>query len=197
MKKNIAIFIIMASAMITGCAKNDKTMGKDFLGLALERYSVRSFSDKKVEQKELDMILRAGQVAPTAVNNQPQKIYVIQSEEALAKINAVSPCIYGAPQVFLVCYDSNISWKKPGDEWPSGVMDASIVLTHMMLQAAELGIGTCWVCMFDIEKTKEAFNLPDNIEPVALMPFGYATEDAKPSPSHSEYRPIEETVNYL
>ena len=58
-------------------------MGTDFITLASSRFSVRRFSDKKVKQEKIDSILHAGQLAPTACNNQPQKIYVLQSEEAL------------------------------------------------------------------------------------------------------------------
>lgn len=192
-----ALLTVLLATAFTNVKAQDN-MDKSFINLATERYSVRSFTDQKVEQDKLDLILRAGQVAPTAVNKQPQKIYVLRSEEAIRKIKSVSPCIYGAPQVFLVCYDENICWKNNGnDGHSSGEMDATIVLTHMMLQAAELGIGTCWVCYFDMKKTAELFDLPDHIKPMALMPFGYPAKNSKPAAMHSKRRPIDETVSIL
>lgn len=171
-------------------------MTKDFLELAHERYSVRSFSDEKVPQDIIDKIIKAGMVAPTAVNSQPQMIYVIQSPEAMAILNEQSRCIYGAPQAFLVCYNEENACKR-GEYGTYGEIDATIVLTHMTLEAANLGIGTCIVGMFDQKEIAKALNLPSYIKPVLLLPFGYPAEDAAPSPRHTEYRPLEETVQYL
>lgn len=117
---------------------------KDFLELCKERYSVRSFTDKKVEPEKLEKILEAGRVASTAVNFQPQVIYVLQSPDAIAKISGVTPYMFGAPQALLVCYDEDICWKShkhEEDGHSAGEMDATIVLTQMMLQAWELCIG--------------------------------------------------------
>lgn len=172
----------------------------DFLSLAKSRYSTRSFTDRRVEPEKLEKILKAGQAAPTAVNFQPQVIYVVQSPEAIAKLNKVTSYMFGAPQALLVCYDENICWKNQKHEekgHPSGEMDASIVLTHMMLQAEELGIGSCWVCSFDFGTTRKLFNLPENIRIAALMPIGYAAPDGLPSERHGKRRPLEETVHYL
>lgn len=118
----------------------------DFLELARARWSVRSFSSRQVEPDKLDLILKAGQIAPTAVNYQPQKIYVLQSLEALGKIRAITRSAYNAPTVLLVCYDTRLSWKSPFVEgYDCGEMDASIVCTHMMLEAWDIGIGSCWL----------------------------------------------------
>lgn len=192
--------LTLAAALLFSACTNQTstTMQNTFLDLAVKRYSVRSFTDQKVPKEDIDKIIEAGRVAPTAVNNQPQKIYLLQSEEAIRKINTVSPCIYGAPQVFLVCYDEDLSWVNQNNgNQPSGVIDASIVLTHMMLQCAELGLGSCWVGMFDMVMCKTLFDLPDNIHPIALLPFGYPSEDSKPSKMHTSYRPLEETVKVL
>ena len=107
-----------------------------FLELAKERYSVRSYANQPVEQEKIDLILEAAKLAPTAVNYQPQKIYVLKSEAAMAKINRLCRCIYGAPLVFLICSDERKTWKSQ-TEWgySSGEMDCSIVCTHMMLEA--------------------------------------------------------------
>lgn len=171
----------------------------DFLELARERWSVRSFSSRQVEPEKLDLILKAGQLAPTAVNYQPQKIYVLQSSEALSKIRAITKSTYNAPTVLLVCYDSRLSWKSPFVEgYDCGEMDASIVCTHMMLEAWDIGIGSCWVLLFDPALVIKAFNLPPYIVPVCLLPIGYPATNAKPyAPWHDVFRPLSDTVKFL
>lgn len=168
----------------------------DFLKLAEERYSVRSFSDKAVEQEKIDAILRAGQVAPTACNLQPQKILVIQSSEALEKIRKCTMCHFNAPLAILTCYDRELCWKRDYDGKTSGDIDASIVTTHMMLAAAELGIGSTWVMYFIPEAVREEFDLPENYEPVSLLAMGYPSESAKPYPGHTEKKALHDTVSY-
>lgn len=194
-------FIAAVLAIIAGCCnqtlKEENTaMEKDFLTLATERYSVRKFAATPVEQDKIDKIINAGKVAPTAVNSQPQMVYVVKSEEMMTRLNTVSPCIYGAPQCFVFCYNDNTVCKR-GENGNYGEIDVTIVLTHMMLQAAELGVGTCIVGYFEAERLVSELGIPENVHPVLLMPFGYAAEDAAPSPRHTEYRPLEETVKYL
>lgn len=79
----------------------------DFLELAETRFSVRAFSDRKVEKEVIEKILRAGQVAPTACNFQPQRIFVIESEEALAKFRKCTRSHFNAPLAILVCFDKD------------------------------------------------------------------------------------------
>lgn len=170
-----------------------------FIELAKARYSIRKFSDKPVEPEKLEQILEAGRIAPTAKNLHPEKVYVLQTEEALNKLKELSRCIYGAPMALMICYDENLAWhnsRRPG--YDSGEMDASIVTTHMMLQAWELGIGSCWVGMFDDKELSEAFNLPENIKPAILLPMGYPADDCGPNEAmHCVSRPKEETIVYL
>lgn len=167
--------------------------------LARARWSVRSFSSRQVEPEKLQLILKAGQIAPTAVNYQPQKIYVLQSPEALGKIRAITRSTYNAPTVLLVCYDTRLSWKSPFVEgYDCGEMDASIVCTHMMLEAWDIGIGSCWVLLFNPALVKKAFNLPPYIVPVCLLPIGYPAPNAKPyKPWHDVFRPLADTVEYV
>lgn len=197
----MAAAVLLLSGSCTGkagsaCADQDKQMGTDFLELAAARYSVRHFDSKPVEQEVVDKIIEAGKLAPTAVNSQPQMVYVLRSDSAMALANKLSPCIYGAPQVFLICYDDNRVCSR-GENDNYGNIDCTIVLTHMMLEAYNLGIGTCLVGMFNPEEARELLNLPDNMHPVLLMPFGYPAEDAAPSERHSQYRDLEEMVEYL
>ena len=168
----------------------------DFLQLAQERFSVRSFASKPVEQEKIDAILRAGQVAPTACNLQPQKILVIQSDEALARYRKCTVCHFNAPLAILICYDKELCWKREYDGKTSGDIDASIVTTHMMLEAANLGIGSTWIMHFIPEAVREEFQLPKNYEPVSLLAMGYPAEDAKPFPGHTSIKPLNDTVSF-
>ncbi len=170
----------------------------DFSELIKTRYSVRSFSDRKIEGDKLEKIIEAAKVAPTAKNMQPQKIYVLQSEEALKKINSVCRCIFGAPTVLLITSDTEEEWKNPfTNDYHTGDIDCSIACTHMMLQAWELGIGSCWVGFFDPELVKKTFALPAKQKLVAILPLGYPSADSKPIAMHSTFRPMSEMVKCL
>ena len=169
-----------------------------FQELAHARYSVRSFQDAPIREEELNLILEAGRVAPTACNNQPQKIFVAKSEESRKKLASVCRCTFDAPVILVVCYDRSRDWKnklQPGYE--SGETDAAIVCTHMMLQAFELGIGSCWVGYFNADDVSKALALPENLTASALLPIGYPAENAKPAPMHTQYRDLSLTVTEI
>lgn len=166
----------------------------DFMILAEERFSVRSFTDEPVLDDVVSRILHSGHVAPTACNLQPQRIYVLQSEEALAKLKRCTPCHFNAPLAMLICVNMDECWERPFDGQPSGLIDASIVATHMMLQATAEGLGSTWVMHFDPDTAAQEFNIPENVFPMALLVMGYATEDAIPAPGHLRSRPMQETV---
>ena len=165
--------------------------------LAKDRYSVRKFSDKAVEDDKLNKILEIGRIAPTAHNNQPQRIYVLKSEDAIKKIRDITRCAFNAPVVLLICADTKEGWINPYNGRNAAEMDVSIVTTQMMLQVTELGLGATWVCWFDTEKTKEVFSLPEGIEPYCLLPLGYPAENSVPSISHDSRKGIDETVVML
>lgn len=169
----------------------------DLMELFIERHSVRKFSDKKVEKEKIRAILEAGRVAPTAVNFQPQRIYVLESEDSLLKLKDCTKFHFDAPVAFLVCYDNTVSWKRSYDNKDMGEVDASIVATQMMLEITNLGLGTTWVGHFDPCAVIEKFNLPDNIKPVAIFPIGYPAEDSAPNPRHYERLDLSETVKFI
>lgn len=171
----------------------------DFTELARSRFSVRKFSDREIGQAELDLILEAGNIAPTGCNYQPQRIYVIRSEEYIAKLNELSRCIFGARTVLLFTYDSTEDWKNPLEKGVHcGVQDVSIVATHVMLKAWELGIGTCWVNYFSPTRLEKELGLPENERSVLLMPIGYPADDAVPlEKMHSVCKPLGDTVRYI
>ncbi len=166
----------------------------DFLQLAADRYSVRSFSDHPIEPEKMEKILKAGQLAPTAVNFQPQKIYILKSKNAIKKIRSLTRFAYDAPVVLLLCADISRVWKSPVEQgYDTGEMDVSIVCTYMMLEAWELGIGSVWVRGFDTRQVAKAFDLPENIKPICLLPIGYPSETSVPYTKwHNTFRPLNE-----
>lgn len=169
----------------------------EFLKLAQDRFSVRDFSSREVEKEKIMTILEAAKAAPTAVNYQPQKLYVVRTPEAVARLTAIRP-LFGAPMAVIVCYDDNISWKNRRDgNHDIGEVDASIVTTHMMLQAWELGIGSCWMGAFSPEDVSKEFGIPANEHPVAILALGYAAPGCMPSERHTISREMSEMVKYL
>ena len=169
----------------------------EFKEVIKSRYSCKKFSERQVEADKLESILNSGRLAPTAKNLQEQHIYVIQSPEALAKIDTVTPCRYGAPTVLVVAFDSKNVFTYPGGKRDSGVEDATIVATHMIPAAADEGIDSCWINFLDPEKLAEALGLPENEEVLMVMDLGYAAEGAGPLPNHSNRKPLDETVTYM
>lgn len=168
----------------------------DFEKLIADRYSVRRFENKHLTNEDIDKILNAGHLAPTGCNFQPQRILVLNTDEAIEKLKPCTKCHFDAPCAMLICYNSDETWKRPYDGALSAPVDASIVTTHMMLEAHNIGVGNCWVMHFDPFKIREAFNIPQNIEPVALLVMGYPHKDSAPIDKHSSFRPIDEIVVY-
>ena len=166
----------------------------DFENVIRERKATRKFSDKPVEQEKLEKILEAGRVAPTAKNIQPIKIYVVKSEDGLQKMDKATKCRYGAPIVLLVCGDKEKSYVKDGS--PIYQMDASIVATHMMLEATNVGLDNIWIELFDGEILRNEFDIPDNLIPVCLVPIGYKSKLCPPSPFHKIRKDIDKIVEY-
>ncbi|CAK7006401.1 MAG: Albonoursin synthase [Desulfovibrio sp.] len=168
----------------------------EYAQLIKERYSVRKLSDRPVEEEKIAAILEAARVAPTAVNKQPQRLLVIRNAEGMEKLKACTPYTFGAPMAIAVCCNHDEAWVRPFDQYNSAVIDASVVATQVMLAIHDLGLGSTWVGHFDPAAFRKAFNLPGNIEPVAVFPIGYLAPDAKPAHLHEKRRPLEETVVY-
>ena len=109
----------------------------------------------------------------------------------------MTPCRYGAPTVLVVAFDKNNVFTYPGGKRDSGVEDATIVATHMILAAADEGVDSCWVNFFDPEKLEAALGLPENEEILMVMDLGYAAEGAGPLANHNSRKALSETVSYL
>ena len=169
----------------------------EFKEVIQKRYSCKKYSDRPLEEEKLTAILEAGRLAPTAKNLQEAHVYILQSEETLAKVDSLTPCRYGAPTVLVIAFDKNNVYTYPGGKRTSGAEDATIVATHMILAAADEGVDSCWVNNVDPEKLAEALGLPENEEILMLMDLGYAAEGAGPLPNHGKRKPLEETVTRL
>lgn len=149
----------------------------DFSDLVLKRYSVRQYSDAPVEKKKLDLILKAFQFAPTACNKQPFKLFVYKTKGREKDFFQIydDEWFSSAPLVLLVCVDESRAWSRM-DNKNYAFVDAAIAFDHLILQATELGLGTCWVAAFDPQKAKELLRLPNNLEPVVFSPLGYPAD---------------------
>ena len=169
----------------------------EFLNVIKDRYSCKKFDGRQVVKEQLDAILEAGRLATTAKNLQEQKIYVIQTKQGLAKIDQITPCRYGAGTVLVVAFDKNHVFTYPGEKRDSGIEDATIAATHLMLAAQANGVDSCWINFFDPEVMAKELGLPENEEVLMMLDLGYAVEGTKPLAPHSQRKELSETVVYL
>lgn len=189
----------------------------DFIDISKKRVTVRKFDPRPVEEEKLKKILEAGRWAPTAVNGQPQRVLVLDTPEDLDKVRTFctfgydqkyvdlsSECddkahgkinlYYGAPLVLFVSYDEAACWTHPQSGKTSGATDATIVATHMMLEAASLDLGTVWISYFDEDKAKALLQLPQTWQTVCMLYIGYPAKDFVPNTKLGCHRkPLSET----
>jgi nitroreductase len=153
----------------------------DFSQLIRKRYSVRKFQEQPVEEEKLLKVLEAARLSPSAVNFQPFHLLVFRKKEMLEQMVQIyqRDWIKTAPVILLACADHSQSWKRSVDGKDSADIDVAIAVDHITLQAAELGLGTCWVCNFDAEKCAEILDLPSYIEPLVMLPLGYPADSAR------------------
>ena len=192
----------------------------DFMDISKKRVTVRKFAQVPVEDEKIQKILEAGRWSPTAVNGQPQRILVLNTPESLAKVRdfcsfgydkkyveLAEECedkshgklnfYYGALLVLFVAYDKDACWTHPQSGKSSGETDATIVATHMMLEAASLDLGSVWISYFDEEKARSLLKLPENWQPVCMLYIGYPAEDFVPNTKLGCHRkPLNETCFY-
>jgi nitroreductase len=166
----------------------------DFLVLAKQRCTIRSFTCKPIEKDKLEYILEAGRVAPTACNKQPQRIIVVQKPTNIMKVRKAY-ATFGSECVLIICRDEREALVREFDNKCSGDLDIGIVTDHMMLAAREKGIGSVMVGLFDPRIIRNEFDIPEYIQPTALLILGYPENGFLDVGRHStERRPIDETV---
>ncbi len=167
------------------------------MDLAEKRYSCRKFSNKPVPQELVDQMIAAAAVAPTAVNTQPFKLWVMASDEAKETIRQVTDYSFGANNFIVVGARKEGAWTRSFDHHCFAEIDAAIVATHMMLQIYDLGLATTWVGYFNAAELKKRYPQMKDYELIALFPFGYAAEDAVPAPAHTKRKTSEELAEIL
>lgn len=169
----------------------------EFSEVIKNRYSCKKYNGVVPSDEQLNAILAAGRLAPTAKNLQEQHIYVAKSPEALAKIDKVTPCRYGAGLVLIVAFNKNNVFTYPGGKRNSGVEDATIVATHMILAAANVGVDSCWVNNFDVDALAAELGLPEDEDILMLMDLGFKAEGFAPMPNHERRKDLSETVTEI
>ena len=165
-----------------------------FQELAKKRYSVRAYKPDDVPQDVIDNILEAARMAPTAVNSQSFKLFVIKTAGFRDELKKVyhREWFSQAPYVIGICGIPEENWvRKDGKNYVD--VDSAIVMDHVILAATDLGLGTCWIGAFDPVAAKKFLDLPSGMEPIAFTPIGYPADN----PGIKRRKPVDELVRYI
>ena len=166
----------------------------EFKELIQLRYSTRAYKPDPVSDELLRQVLDAAWPAPTAANRQPFQIIVIHTEGRQEELRR----IYGRewfvqpPLILAICLQTSEAWTRKHDGKCYGDVDAAIVFDHMILAAANLGLGTCWIAAFDPKAAREVLNLPEGVEPIVFTPLGYAADQ----PAAKKRKNIDDCIRY-
>jgi len=166
----------------------------EYTELIAARYSVRAYRSDPVEDEKLHAVLEAARLAPTAANRQPFQLVVMRTagrEEEIGKIYRRAWFVQ-APLVIAVCAISSQAWVRESDRFNARLIDAAIVTDHLILEATNQGLGTCWIAAFNVEAARSVLQLPAEIEPVIFTPLGYPADQ----PGPKTRKPLEELVRY-
>lgn len=167
----------------------------DFSQLIRQRFSAREYLSRPVEEDKLHQVLEAARLAPTAANRQPFQLIILSTENRRDELRRIydRDWFVEAPIVICACGVPTEGWKRhkyDGKDYTA--VDVAIVVDHITLQAADLGLGTCWVAAFDPGAAREILGIPPEVVPVAFTPLGYPVQ----SPQDKERKPLEELVRY-
>ncbi len=170
---------------------------KDFKDLVMARRSVRAYSAQAVEEEKLQYILDCVQWAPSACNKQPWHFIIVRSDEAKSKLRACYPRDWfaTAPLYILALADHATAWTRQADGKQHTDLDLGIAIEHLVLAATEQGLSSCWVCAFDADLCRKSFELPDTMEPVAIIPIGYAGTNEELR--HRTRKPLADIISEL
>lgn len=171
-----------------------------FADIANARYSCRSYNRNQVVERDiLTSIIQSAQIAPSACNRQPWVFIIIDDHCDSSSRNAIlesynRPWIETAPAFIVACGDHSQAWHRPADNKDHTDIDISIAIEHICLAASDKGLGTCWVCNFDVEKLKSELNIPSQYEPIAIIPIGYPASDSTITPKNR--KDIDEIIKW-
>ena len=168
----------------------------DLLNLISKRRSVREYTTDEIEQEKIDYMIECARIAPSAVNFQPWKFIIVKSPEKKALLHQ---CYHRewfsyAPLYIIALEDTTQSWKRSSDGKDHGEIDVTIAVEHIALAAVEKGLGSCWVCNFNVDLCKQLFNLPENLVPIALIPIGYPAKETEEVTNRKSSQEITETI---
>jgi nitroreductase len=168
-----------------------------FNTLARQRFSSRKYLNQPVEEDKLIKVLEAGRIAPSAANKQPWIFYVIRDDKNRSTISSAyhRDWLKHAPVIIVACADHTKAWIRSDGKDHCNI-DLAIAIDHMTLQAAELGLATCWICNFNPVRCKEILNLPDHMEPVAIIPLAYPEDSADPNRHITARKPLSDIVRW-
>ena len=165
----------------------------DVSGAVGGRRSVRSFRDKDVEEDKIKCILEAGRLSPSAGNRQEWKFIVVRDAGTRRRLAdaALGQTFVGQAPVVLVACAVECSAVMPCG-LPAFIVDVSIAFAYMLLQAFDLGLGTCWIGAFNEAAVKKILDIPEDVRVVALSPLGYPDRTSPPRPR----KPMDDIVCY-
>lgn len=154
-------------------------MKQTFHDIVANRYSCRHYSQEPVSQELILEILECARLAPSACNRQPWKFMVITAPEELSAVHASynRDWIKEAPVAIIVLGNRNEAWHRSYDEYDATDIDIAITTEHICLAATSMGLGTCWICNFDPITLRTGMNIPEEWEPLAIIPVGKPAED--------------------
>ncbi len=158
-----------------------------------QRYSVRAYRPDPVPEVQLQRVLEAARWAPTAANRQPFQLIVVHTQGREAELRRIydQAWFVQAPIVIAAIGLPETGWKRH-DRKSYVDVDVSIAMDHLILAAADQGLGTCWIGAFNVPATREVLGLPENVEPIAFTPLGFPGDEARPK----RRKPLEELVRY-
>jgi len=158
-----------------------------------QRCSVRAYKPTDVEEDKLKKVLEAGRLSPSASNRQDWKFIVVKdkgSRKKLAKAAFGQSFIGEAPVVIVACGTEPKTMLACGQ--PAHTVDVSIAFAYMILQAYELGLGTCWIGAFSEDEAKKILSIPEPIRVVGMTPLGYPDQP----PSQKSRKTLDQVVCY-
>jgi nitroreductase len=171
-----------------------KELAMEYKELIRNRYSVRAYKPDPVEDDKLQMVLDAARLAPTAANRQPFQLIVIHTAGREADLRRMYHREWFAQAPIVICIVGlpTLGWMRGSDGKNYTEVDVTIAMDHLILAAADLGLGTCWIAAFNPTAVRQGLGLPDDVEPLILTPLGYPAD----SPTSKRRKPITELVRY-
>ena len=168
----------------------------NFKELAQRRYSCRSYLSRQVEDEKIVHVLETARLAPSAKNLQPWHFVVIQEPESLTRIRScyAGEWLESAPMIIVACGDHKAAWYRADGKNHTDI-DVAIAIDHLTLAAVDIGLATCWICNFDVIKCAKILQLPEGVEPLAMIPLGYPADQPDTERHHIKRKKLDEIIH--